>query len=79
MLIFVCVYTLYLCAGWLFLATFAKYTPNAMRREIALNGVGFSPSDSVANFILTLAYLFVLNVWPISLYRKMVHGRVVGE
>lgn len=79
MLLFLSTYALYLCAGWITLGVIAKYTPDAMRREIAMNGVGSSTDDLFFNCILALAYLFVLNVWPVSIYRKLRHGRVVGK
>lgn len=79
MLLFVSVYALYLCAGWIALVQGFKYTPHALRREVALNGVGHSVHDQVFNFFLTVAYLFVLHVWPVALYRKIRHGHVVGK
>lgn len=70
---------LYLCAGWLALTRGISYPPAGLRRELALNGVSDSPGDRVFSFILALTYLFVLLVWPVSVYRKLRHGHVVGK
>jgi hypothetical protein len=72
-------YALYLCSGWLILDRGIKYPPAALRREVALNGVGSSLGDRWFNASLAVAYLLVLHVWPVAVYRKLRHGRVVGK
>jgi hypothetical protein len=73
------VYALYLCAGWLALTRGIAYPPAGLRREMAQNGVSDSQADRAFNAMLALAYLFVLHVWPVAVYRKLRHGRVVGK
>lgn len=79
MLLGLTVYALYLCAGWVALVQGIKYTPAAMRRETAVNGVGDSLGDRGFAVILVIAYLFVLHVWPVAVGRKIASGRVVGK
>lgn len=73
------VYLLYLWSGWMTLILGIKYPPAALRRELALNGVGDSPGDRFFSFLLASAYLFVLHIWPVAVRRKLLDGRVVGR
>lgn len=73
------IYLAYFVIGWLVLNRHMHYTANELRREVAMNGVSYSPSDEFFNFLLALAYLFVLCAWPMAVHRKKNLGHVVGK
>jgi hypothetical protein len=72
-------YVLYLAAGRLALAWAIKYSPLELRREVEANGVDCPPGDRFFDFLLAGAYLFVMSIWPLAIYRKIRTGRVVGR
>lgn len=72
-------YLAYLLIGWTVLRWMLRYTVVSLRRELALNGVGDSPGDGFFRLLISLAYLFVLHTWPLSVHRKLTTGRVIGK
>jgi hypothetical protein len=79
MLLALSIYALYLAAGWLALTRGIKYSLPELRREIESNGVDCPTGDRLFDFFLASAYVFVLNIWPVAVHRKIRQGRVVGK
>lgn len=73
------IYLAYLLAGWAVLRWGLGYTPVSVRRELALNGVGDSPGDTVFQTLVSMVYLFVVHIWPVAVHRKVTTGRVIGK
>lgn len=79
MLLALSICALHLATGWMALTRGIRYSPMELRREVELNGVDCPPGDRFFDSILASAYLFVLVIWPVAVYRKLRHGRVVGK
>lgn len=73
------IFLLYLSIGWTALNQWIKYPIQELRRELALNGVGDSPGDPFFRALVSMAYWYVLVVWPVAVYRKIRKGRVIGR
>ncbi len=73
------VYALWLAMGWAVLNDWCKYSIASLRRELALNGVGGSGGDQDFRVTLVLMYYILMSVWPVTAYRKVRTGRIVGR
>lgn len=79
MLLALSICVVYLATGWMALTRGIRYSLMELRQEVELNGVDCPAGDRFFDSILVSAYLFVLVVWPVAVYRKIRKGRVVGK